>query len=149
MGAPNQNIQTIPIPEDCCQQVFNIIVKHLLTQNKKAVNDDGICQYLTNDGCQCAVGCLIRSDLYDPNFENKGLESVNGLKDAILLSLGWHIDYDEKDVDIRCHQVELFTGMINMLIDLQYTHDYHAPVNWMYELTQRAVQYRLTMPDLN
>jgi hypothetical protein len=40
------------------QEVFDKVVLHLRTQNKKATNGSS-CQYLTANGLKCAIGCLI------------------------------------------------------------------------------------------
>lgn len=41
------------------QEVFDYVAKHLLTQNKRAEDKKGNCQYLTSDNLMCAAGCLI------------------------------------------------------------------------------------------
>lgn len=42
------------------QQLFDKVVRHLLTQKKKAY-EDGRCQYLTSDGLKCAIGCVMET----------------------------------------------------------------------------------------
>lgn len=52
------------------QEVFDQVANHLLTQNKKFENFDGICMYRGLNGLKCAAGCLIGDDEYNPEFEN-------------------------------------------------------------------------------
>jgi len=51
------------------QEVFNTVRKHLLKQNAKAETWGGSCRYRTAEGLKCAVGCLIASEHYHPDFE--------------------------------------------------------------------------------
>lgn len=41
------------------QEIFDKVVTHLLTQNRKALGEFGGCRYRTKDGLSCAVGCLL------------------------------------------------------------------------------------------
>lgn len=53
------------------QETFNIVARHLLTQNAKSydVIVGGVCMYRDSNGLKCAAGCLIPDDRYDPSFE--------------------------------------------------------------------------------
>ena len=59
------------------QQTFDIVTKHLLTQNKKALgmgtNGRVICKYRGDDNTMCAAGCLISNEKYQLDFEGKGV----------------------------------------------------------------------------
>jgi hypothetical protein len=46
------------------QEVFDKVASHLLTQNKKALDEENYCVYLAPDGCKCAAGCLIPDEQY-------------------------------------------------------------------------------------
>ena len=48
------------------QEVFDVVAKHLLTQNAKSMDDpwDEMCAYRGENGRRCAVGALIPDDLY-------------------------------------------------------------------------------------
>ena len=52
------------------QQVFDHIAAHLLTQNKRSIDDTDVCAYRGQGGLKCAAGCLIDDPEYDPHFEN-------------------------------------------------------------------------------
>jgi hypothetical protein len=53
------------------QQVFNRVAAHLLKQGRAAINNDGLCRYRALDGEQCAFGCIIPDELYDPIIEGR------------------------------------------------------------------------------
>ena len=44
---------------------------HLLRQNKRSENVDGVCMYRGQDGLKCAAGCLIADDEYQGRFEEE------------------------------------------------------------------------------
>lgn len=46
------------------QEVFDQVAVHLITQGVRAVNELGLCVYLTADGKKCAAGCLISTEEY-------------------------------------------------------------------------------------
>jgi len=56
-------------PFETTQQVFDHIVHHLLTKNKRAICSDGTYLYRTKNNLQCAIGCLIPDDRYLPSWE--------------------------------------------------------------------------------
>ena len=67
-------------------QVSKYVRAHLLKQGKQAVNEEGNCQYRTEDGCMCAVGVMIDNEHYDANFEGGGL--TGDVRIAVAASLG-------------------------------------------------------------
>ena len=56
------------------QEVFDKVVRHLLTQNRKSTGVEK-CLYRSGDGAMCAVGCLIPDALYHSDME-KGNSGV-------------------------------------------------------------------------
>lgn len=67
-------IQTVSIDNlntKTAQEVFDYISIHLLSQNRKAMDDFGACEYRLPSGLKCAAGCLIPEEKYDPSFEGK------------------------------------------------------------------------------
>lgn len=63
-----QEITLANLHEKTEQQVFEYVVRHLLTQNAKAIRDNK-CMYRTETGLRCAAGCLIDKDNYDNFFK--------------------------------------------------------------------------------
>jgi len=93
--------------------MFDKVVTHLLTQNQKALNNNGSCQYLTEGGLSCAVGCLIPEDNYKSDFEGRGLY----------------------DLIFRFSPTEIFgerlyKGQYNLLEALQEVHDDNETYHW-------------------
>jgi len=120
------------------QNLFDTVAKHLLTQKKQAFKmvptTDGKtmvkkCLYRADDGSKCAVGCLIRDDLYTPSIEgsfwNKELHKL------LEASLGRTLDIAD----------------LNMLSDLQSAHDSLPPDAWPSELKNLAGKHGLTFNE--
>jgi len=82
-------------------EIFKKSTTHLIKQGKQAL--DGKCMYRSRQGLQCAIGCLIRDEDYDPMMEGR---EVSWLKRHDLLP-------DYLNVDLV------------FLSDLQDLHDEH------------------------
>lgn len=54
------------------QLIFDIVAKHLLTQNSRSL-DRGLCCYRNPNGRRCAIGVLISDEVYSPMFEGDGV----------------------------------------------------------------------------
>lgn len=87
------------------QEVFDIVVNHLVTQRRPAYNRNGIigCMYRAPDGLRCAVGALIPDNLYDLEFEGD-------TADCVIQKL-----FDKDLADWREHK--------GLLLALQEVHD--------------------------
>jgi len=54
------------------RDVFEFIRNHLLTQGERSImEDEATCAYLGTEGKKCAVGALIREDIYHSSIEEK------------------------------------------------------------------------------
>ncbi len=91
------------------QQIFNKVARHLLKQNKRSAYN-GTCQYHTDKGLRCAIGCLIPKRLYIDSMESYTIE------------------------DLLQEYPEALTGVSNknlpLLIKLQNVHDFNQPAEW-------------------
>lgn len=59
-------------------EIATTVFEHLLKQGVSALHPTtGYCQYRNANGQTCAVGCLIRADLYDPVIEGVSLNDVD------------------------------------------------------------------------
>ena len=106
------------------QEVFDIVAKHLLTQNKRSEIRTGIgirCAYRTEEGLKCAVGVLIPDDIYDREMEGRAVRKL---------------------VE-RCPEVSFLRRNIKILSDLQFTHDNFLPSRWRNQLEIIAKDYKL------
>lgn len=117
------------------QTIFNRVKKHLLEQNKKAINLKGNCQYLHTDGLKCAVGCLINKKYYKSKFEEIGIIGASSIpiRKAVLLSLGL-----KKDSVVF---QDLLTG-------LQSIHDQSEPERWEIDLQQFEINYKNLLKEV-
>jgi hypothetical protein len=67
------------------QEIFDTVVKHLMTQRRPAKSSNGKCMYRTFDGLKCAVGVLILDDEYDHEMDDGQVTSVTALIANYLL----------------------------------------------------------------
>jgi hypothetical protein len=97
------------------QAVFETVAEHLLKQNKKSI--DGVCSYRGPNGTKCAIGALIKDEVYDPYIERHMVSSP--VVTAALENSGIHIE----------------SGADNfLLLRLQAVHDNYPPQAWADQL---------------
>jgi len=106
------------------QETFNIVKSHLLKQNKRCAEDD-VCLYRNDEGLKCAVGALINDDEYRSEHNELGLHT--GLVKNMLTASGVSTDRESMD----------------LMHDLQSTHDQIEPEKWEAGLKLTAVKYNL------
>ena len=74
------------------QELFNTVVKHLLTQNEKSIDlaDNRCLYYNPVTKLKCAIGCLIAPCHYNEHFENLRFSSRPGtvIRTAVEDSIG-------------------------------------------------------------
>jgi len=105
------------------REVFDTVKAHLLAQGEKsAVGTD--CRYRDPEGRKCAIGCLVKDDLY-----NEALEGKNVLSESVLLAL-------------RGSGVAFEPGL---LLALQTTHDHFPPEDWPEQLAEIEERYFLSV----
>jgi hypothetical protein len=92
------------------QEIFDTVAVHLFKQGRRAVTshpltNQVLCQYLTDNGLKCAVGCLIPRDRYVLLMENMGVRVLLDKFGVILPD--WMSDPEN----------------ISLMAKLQYIHD--------------------------
>ena len=94
------------------RDVFEFIRNHLLKQGERSLMDNELtCAYLGTEGKKCAVGVLIREDIYHSSIEEKPVNH-SLLRSAVTKSVpNWIINTD-------------------MLGELQCIHDGVSTSNW-------------------
>jgi hypothetical protein len=108
------------------QQVFDTVVKHLLTQNKRSA-DHTICLYRGPHGSKCAIGCLIPDELYQPWME---------LTQLI-------------EIVVEVPAIEQYTGSnYELLSNLQCIHDCVSVKGWRESLVKLAKKKGLVFNDV-
>jgi hypothetical protein len=90
------------------QVVFDTVTAHLLNQMVPSKLKEGVCAYRGAGGLQCAVGCLISDDEYDPAME-----------DMTVLDL---LETGQLPKRLEEH--------VEFLSELQMIHDDHAVAEW-------------------
>lgn len=95
------------------RQISEKIRDHLIQQGRVASNGNtanatSMCRYLAENGDSCAVGCLIKPELYTEKMEHNPA-SAQVVKDAVCASLG----------------VEWTSELAEMLKEWQFYHDTH------------------------
>lgn len=63
------------------QELFDTVALHLITQGKRATNQQGVPVYRASDGSKCAIGIIIPDRLYVPEIE---------YMDIRMILLGYH-----------------------------------------------------------
>lgn len=109
------------------QEIFDIVAKHLLQQNERAMID-GICVYRTTSGLKCAIGALIPDNVYSVDME----ENILG---ALLMKF--------PDILRQCNIIDT-QDMRMFLQKLQSIHDDIPPREWADELDLFAHIFNLS-----
>ena len=113
------------------QQIFDNVAKHLLTQNRKSVTEDGMCYYQhPTDNLRCAIGCLIPNDFYKPWMETKNVRQLLTIYPDLRQIFG---------VDTLDFERDAF-----FLSGLQQIHDKSKPKYWRDKLKYFADYYNLS-----
>jgi hypothetical protein len=107
------------------QETFDIVARHLLTQNETAYEPNRGCMYRTSDGKKCAIGCLIPDDRYTPKIESTSL-FLGDPAGALIRDLGYDMD------------------TIGMLEDLRLVHDARSVFDWPKALFGVAEKHELS-----
>ena len=110
------------------QETFDIVAKHLLTQNKKSealmnkYSEASVlgCAYRGLHGLKCAAGILIPDDQYDPRFEGRDI------------------------INVHEQSLKNFPHNISLVRRLQLVHDNYDPERWGEELREVAADFNLT-----
>lgn len=111
-------ITVLNLDKKSAQEVFDFVVNHLLTQNKRAIDESkGYCSYRL-EGLKCAAGCLISDDLYTPSIE--GMAWPSAIKKC-------------KWTDAHCQLIGA----------LQRIHDVYPPTTWKDRLKELALEHSL------
>lgn len=86
------------------QEVFETVCRHLAKQNRRslvrpATDELAVqCAYRSYDGLMCAVGCLIKDEYYQEDFNSDSAES-DSVSEALRLS---GIDTESTSIDQLC-----------------------------------------------
>jgi hypothetical protein len=108
------------------QDVFEQVANHLILQNQRSTGNKH-CLYLSSEGFQCAVGCMIPKKEY-----RKGMEG-----------LSWHKLFG------KYVKNTLPDDLYNFIDELQKIHDEESPYYWLEKLKYLGLRYDLDVNFLN
>lgn len=124
------------------QEAFNKVYTHLLTQNSKSTNGGGTCMYRGENGCSCAVGCLITDEEYRPWMD--GLEAIpEGYNAGMKL-----VNTNAASLNGNGLLPARLVPHLDLLCDLQAIHDMRDVLAWKFHLGSYAKHRGLTVPDM-
>ena len=106
------------------QEIFDFVANHLLTQNARAIGEDGTCLYRCGD-LKCAVGALISDEDYNYSFEMQNLRVLADKEEKTIFS-----DIEE--------------SRLAFLIHLQAIHDDYVIEEWPEKLSALGSYFELS-----
>ena len=110
------------------QDIFNVVVRHLLTQNARSYLEDGIgCAYRGDEGRKCAAGILLTDE------------------EAAACGEGWVWPEEDDLGDGNDPAIEAADriGHHSLVRQLQWVHDTWTPFEWPQELARVATNFGL------
>lgn len=109
------------------QEVFNTVYRHLLAQGCKSLDATfENCLYRGPNGLKCAAGVLIKDEFYHKGLEGRSACSLS--VSSALRASGVH------------------EGDLEMVLDLQATHDKWEVDEWPAELAVVAHAFNVKVP---
>lgn len=132
------------------QDFYNIIARHLLTQNSKAMVNEGSdneqCVYRAPDGKKCAFGVLIPDTHYDPCLEGSGVLRLLGDPPREFSPEVWtRVEALREYFDSYEYGATLNERTLEMLVMLQRVHDGRPTKEWRIQLSYIAGKFGLDM----
>jgi hypothetical protein len=94
------------------KDIYDRVSSHLLTQRAVSEDDNGSCRLRSPEGRKCAIGSLVRDDLYEPELEGVGISYYRHAQDGKLLQALYASNVNAYDPNI-----------IELLIELELVHD--------------------------
>ena len=110
-------------------KIFYKVHKHLLKQYEKSESMCAGCQYRSDNGLSCAVGCLMTDDIYDSSFEGTNLKD-RLVRKALTPIVG---------VNDKKRLLKLY-----LLHRLQLVHDDSPVEDWKRDLAQLKLEFDIS-----
>jgi len=101
------------------KEIYERVSEHLLTQRAVSEDDNGSCRLRSPEGRKCAIGSLVRDELYEPELEGVGISYYRHARDGRLLRALYASNVNAYDPNI-----------IDLLIELEEVHDYADIDEW-------------------
>lgn len=122
------------------RDIFNKARKHLLKQKKAAKNEDGTCEYRSDNGLRCAVGCLIPKRVYDSSAEGDGIRMLRISGGKWVSSTGHENPLARM---LTRAKIPATSKVRDTLIRLQDIHDGEDPADWESSLKRAKKELEL------
>lgn len=94
------------------KEIYERVSAHLLAQRAVSEDENGSCRLRGGEGRKCAIGSLIRDDLYRSDIEGVGIAYYRHVRDGALLRALY-----ASNVDVYDDQI------IELLLELEELHD--------------------------
>jgi len=94
------------------KEIYERVSAHLLIQRAVSEDENGSCRLRGSDGRKCAIGSLIRDDLYSLDIEGVGIAYYRHARDGALLRALYASNVDVYDDHI-----------VELLMELEELHD--------------------------
>jgi hypothetical protein len=106
------------------QAIYERVSQHLLAQNAVSEDDNGSCRLRSAEGRKCAIGSLVRDDVYDSALEGVGISYYRHAHDGELLRALYASHVNAYDPNV-----------IDLLIELEQIHDDASVEQWPHLLS--------------
>jgi len=114
------------------KEIYERVSTHLLMQRAVSEDENGTCRLHGNNERQCAIGSLIRNDVYSPDIEGLGISYYQHTCDGALLRALYASDINIYDKTI-----------VELLTELEEVHDNAHVDEWPALLTMIGRRHAL------
>ncbi len=101
------------------KDIYERVSAHLLAQGAVSEDDNGSCRLRSAHGRKCAIGSLLRDDLYEADLEGVGISYYRHAQDGKLLRALYASNVNAYD-----------PAVIDLLIELEEVHDDASVEAW-------------------
>jgi len=101
------------------QDIYERVAAHLLAQRAVSEDDNGSCRLRSPQGHKCAIGSLVRDEVYDAGLEGVGISYYRHAQDGELLRALYASNVNAYDPNV-----------IDLLIELEQIHDDASIEEW-------------------
>lgn len=126
------------------QKIFNRVRRHLLKQKECAFNN-GACVYRAPNGLRCAIGALIKDEVYCKGIEGAGIHSMTCVLEGDPDANYMHANYMLAQVLVETLGAQAVASyeVRDFLYALQALHDDEDPEQWERALARFASEMEL------
>ncbi|WP_241269817.1 MULTISPECIES: hypothetical protein [unclassified Caballeronia] len=116
-----------PVTMLSANEIFHRVSAHLLAQRAVSEDDNGSCRLRGAHGRKCAIGSLVRDDVYEAELEGVGISYYRHAHDGKLLRALYASNVNAYD-----------PAIIDLLMELEQIHDDASVDEWPHLLQALA-----------